>query len=233
MVDIMGTNIPIEAPKFSLAMNTWTIVLIFIILFVLVMGGVGIWAIMHFKTFSKKIVVFENISGRGYQPVFKDRARPVKIGNSGEELLFLKKKKVYRSAYGKKMGKNTYWFAVGQDGYWYNFVLGDVDAKLGMLDIEPTNTSARFEYTAMAQNIERNYTKKPSVMDKYGAYVISGLFLIIMLIGIFILLGRIGEIASNNAAAVESSRLAMETAKSVISSLDNICSRGGGMIPAG
>jgi len=41
--------------------------------------------------------LFENIAGKGWEPTLKDRARVVKIGDGGEEILFLRKSKVFRT----------------------------------------------------------------------------------------------------------------------------------------
>jgi len=197
-----------------------------LIIVILILGGVAIFFMHRFRVYSKKIVVFENISGQGYQPVYKDRARLIKLGDQGEELLYLLKKKVYRTAYGKKMGKNTYWFAVGQDGYWYNVVLGDIDAKMGMLDIEPIDRDMRYMHVAIRKNIQDNY-KKIGLMEKYGTYIMSGIFLIVMLIGMWFLLDKIATIASNASGSVEASKQVAEATKNILSSMDNICGGSG------
>jgi len=171
-------------------------------------------------------MVFENISGQGYQLVYKDRARLIKLGDQGEEILYLLKKKVYRTAYGKKMGQNTYWFAVGQDGYWYNVVLGDIDAKMGMLDIEPIDRDMRYMHVAIRKNIQDRY-KKVNFMEKYGTYIMSGVFLIIMLIGIWFLLDKIASIASATSGSVDAAQKVSEASDRILSSLDNICGGSG------
>jgi len=80
--------------------------------------------LLFFRTYSRKIIVFENVSGQGYQPILRTRARIVKLGVGGEELLKTLAGGKYVSAYGRKMGKKTYWYAKGSDGYWYNILLG-------------------------------------------------------------------------------------------------------------
>ena len=80
------------------------------------------------------------------------------------------------------MGPNIYWFAIGQDGYWYNVVLGDLDAKMGMLDIEPVDRDMRYMHVAIRKNIQDRY-KKIGFMEKYGTIVMNSIFLLIMLLG--------------------------------------------------
>ncbi len=236
MANIAGFDIPVNIPKLGgvgggLGGTAWA--LIFLIIFIIIAGVVALWLMHRYKTFNKRIIVFENLAGRGYQPVYKDRARLIRLGDGGEELLYLQKKKVYRAAYGRKMGKNTYWFAIGQDGYWYNVVLGDVDAKMGMLDIEPIDRDMRYMHVAIRKNITDRY-KKQSVMEKYGTYVLSGIFLVIMLIGIWFLLDKIAEIASNSAASVQASKEVVKASEHIIVSLDNIMKNSNsGMVPVG
>ena len=224
MVDVAGFDIPVNVPSFGI--GSGKIIILLIIFIFAIAASVIFFLIYQYRIFNRKIVVFENISGQGFQPVYKDRARLVKLGDGGEEILFLKKKKVYRTAYGRKMGKNTYWFAIGQDGYWYNVVLGDVDAKMGMLDIEPIDRDMRYMHVAIRKNIQDRY-RKIKFMEKYGTIVMSGLFLLIMLIGLWFLLDKVATMTSNIASAVEASKTIQAESGKILSSLDNICSGSG------
>jgi hypothetical protein len=195
MVDILGTNVGnvLGGIKDKIVFHiNWVLILAIVVIIITI--GIVIWVIYMKRLFKYKIVVFENIAGMGYQPTQHDTARIVKMGDSGEELLFLRKKKVYRTAYGRKMGINTFWFCVGAEGFWYNVTLGDLDTKLHMLDIEPTQQEIRFLNVAIRKNIQERY-RKVKFMDKYGTILLSGLFMLIMVIGIFVLLKKMGEIA--------------------------------------
>jgi len=224
MAEILGANIPISLSGFNI--SSTIIWLILLIVGIGVVGGIALFFMHRYKIYNRKIVVFENISGQGYQPVYKDRARLIKLGDQGEEILYLLKKKVYRTAYGKKMGKNIYWFAVGQDGYWYNVVLGDIDAKMGMLDIEPIDRDMRYMHVAIRKNIQDRY-KKPDLFEKYGTYIMSGVFLIIMLVGIWFLLDKIAGISSASAGSVDAAKDVLTTSKTILNSLENICGGSG------
>ena len=218
MVDILGlTNI--EIPKFGIGTGRFTIILA--IFLIVIAGAIVIWYVYDRRLYNRKVILFENISGQGYQPTIRDRARLISLGDAGEELLFLRKQKKYRSAYGKKMGKNVYWFAVGQDGYWYNCILGDIDAKMGMLDIEPIDRDMRYMHVAIRKNIQDRY-RKVKFMEKYGAIMISGFFLLVMLVGIWFLLDKIATISQSIAGAIEAAGGVQEATKQTISALDNI-----------
>ena len=235
MATVLGEEIPIDLPSFGGGgVNSTVLLLILLIFLIAVGGGIAIYFMRRLKIFNKKIVVFENISGKGYQPVYKDRARLVKLGDGGEELLYLRKKKLYRAAYGRKMGVNTYWFAIGQDGYWYNCVLGDVDAKMGMLDIEPIDRDMRYMHVAIRKNIQDRY-RKPNVFEKYGTYIMSGIFIIVMGVMMYFLISKIGDINAGSQASILAAEKVVKASESLVSSLSNICTGGGSssMIPVG
>lgn len=225
----MASVLGIQTPDLIFGVPVFTFLLLAFLLIVFLIGVVFILFIYSFRIYNKRIILFENIGGRGYQPVFKDKARLIKVGDGGEELLWLRKKKVFRTAYGKKMGKNTYWFSVGPDGYWYNVVLGDIDTKLGMLDIEPTDREMRFMNVAMRRNAEERY-KSGKFMEKYGAFVITGIFLLIIVIAFLFLVSKMATISKNLASSLSVMKEVAQTNQNVLTHIDNIC--GGGLKPA-
>ena len=224
MVNIIGTEVP-ALNNIHLSINWILIALILVIFFIAV---VVIVIIYDKKIYNRKIILFENIAGQGYQPTKRDKARVVKVGDGGEEILYLKKNKVYRTAYGKKMGANTYYFASGQDGYWYNFVLGDLDAKMGMLDIEPIDRDMRYMHVAIRKNIQDRY-RKQNFIERYGTIMLSGIFILIMVVGLGILVNKMGKIA-------DTINMGIQTANSMINTIISYChpatTGGTGLIPA-
>ena len=225
MVSIAGTEIPL--PSFS-GLSAGTITILLVIFIVFVGLAIAIYMFHIFRVYNKKIVVYENIAGQGFQEVWRDRARLIKIGDGGEELMYLLKKKVFRTAYGKKMGKNLYWFAIGQDGYWYNCVLGDLDAKMGMLDIEPIDRDMRYMHVAVRKNTQERY-RKLKFMEKFGGVVISFILILVILIGMWFLLDKMGDIAGNINQGIEASVKVQDATANILSGLDNIVGGGSGI----
>jgi len=224
--DFGGINMP------SFGIGTGKITIVLTIFITILIGAIIAYLIYDRRIFNKRIIVFENISGQGYQLVFKDRARLISLGSGGEELLYLKRRKKYRTAYGKKMGKNTYWFAIGQDGYWYNVVLGDIDAKMGMLDIEPIDRDMRYMHVAIRKNIQDRY-RKTKFMEKYGTIIMNGMFLLIILVGIWFLLDKIAEIAGGISNAIDLIPNLIQEVRQLTSALSNACGgSSSGVIPA-
>lgn len=228
MGEILGLETGISAPTFVSTNFGGSLTIILAIVIFFIAAAIGIWLFIRFKTFNKKIILFENVAGQGYQVTFRDRARLVKIGDGGEEILYLQKKKCYRTAYGKKMGKNTYWFAVGQDGYWYNVLLGDLDAKMGMLDIEPIDRDMRYMHVAIRKNIVERY-RKVGIMEKYGTMIISGIVLLIMVGCMWFLIDQVGDLIKIAIESMKASKESNDVVLKILSNIDSIKSGGSGI----
>jgi len=133
------------------------------------------------------------------------------------------------------MGKNTFWYAKGSDGYWYNILLGDLDAKFGILDIEPVDRDVRMFHLGVDKIAERDYAQKKSFMEKYGVQMMVFVFLIIFLVGLFAIAGKISE-GLKAMSNPETAKMNQETAQllnSLLTKMDSI-QRGGesGLVPA-
>ena len=229
MASLFGLDLGVDPASFVSGSSFGTMFTISALIFVIaIIAGIGIWIWNQKKIYSKTVINFENISGAGYSIANKDVARLVKVGDGGEEILYLKRAKEYRTAYGKKMGKNQYWFAKGQDGYFYNIVLGDLDAKMGMLDIEPIDRDMRYMHVAIRKNIQDRY-KKVRFMDKYGSWIMGGLMMIIFFIGMGFMLDQIGNLIGETTSAMSSIADAVESMKSIAAHLDTVCSGGTGI----
>jgi len=218
------------------ASSSWIYIGVIVFFGILFVAGLAMF--LFFLTYKKKIVLFENISGQGYQPVLKTRARVLKLGVGGEEILKTLFGGHFVSAYGRKMGKNTYWYAKGQDGYWYNIVVGDLDSKQAMLDIDPIDRDVRMFHVA-----HQTYGKT-SFMEKYGVHMMLFLFLIALVIGMWFFAGKIGEAVAPLAQSAENSVKIQEANDKTLDKLDNLIralghipeqlnDEGSGIVPAG
>jgi len=233
MAELFGAAMP-EIPSLNITgffSSTWVYVFVIFILGVVLLAGIGL--LLFFKTYNKKIVLFENISGQGYQPVLKTRARVIKLGVAGEELLKTLAQGMYVSAYGRKMGKNTYWFAKHQDGFWYNIVLGDLDGKMAMLDVEPVDRDVRMMYVAIDKQSNKNYGESDK-MAKIMMYGTVFIFLLILVVGMY---GIVGKYNEGKAAELETAKLNQQVLEAINVALDRLASMpysgGSGLIPVG
>jgi|SRR3990167_1039498 len=220
MAEILGVDIP--TPEINLTgiiSSTWIYVFIIVIIGIILITLVSV--LLFFKTYNRKVVFFENISGLGYQPTVKTRARIIKLGISGEEILKTFAGGYFLTADGKKMGKRTYWFAKAQDGYFYNVVLGDIDTKLNMLDIEPVERDVRMFHVALDRLSHDTYGKT-SFLQKYGIHLMLFLFLIVLIFGMWFIIGKIGKAVEPLSQTNEASLKIVEANEKVVTKLDNI-----------
>lgn len=199
-----------------------------VIIGIVVIATIAIFAYIYWdnKRYKYKIEIYENLGGTRYVKTGTDTARVQKIGDQGEELLVLKKRKKIVTSYNRKMGNNLIWFAVGQDGYWYNVTLGDLDSKQGMLDIEPIDRDMRYAHTAIRKNYNERYNKQ-KFMDKYGSMIIIAIFLLIVVIAIGYYVNKLSETAVAFTSASKDFAQIAELNRGVLSSLDKVCSSSG------
>ena len=221
--------------------NTWIYVIIVAIIGFIAIIAIG--TILFLKTYNKRIILFENISGQGYQPVLKTRARIVKLGIGGEELLKTFAGGHYVSAYGRKMGKNIYWYAKGQDGYWYNILLGDLDAKQAILDIEPIDRDVRMFHVAIDRLSHQTYNKE-SWIEKHSVHLLLFVFLVVLILGMWFIVGKIGDATLPLAQSADIALKIQEANYEAIGKLDSLIralgyipekieTGGSGLVPAG
>jgi len=234
MADILGINIDVPKLDISGALSgSWIYIVLIGIIGLIIVGVIAILLFMN--TYNRRVVFFENISGQGFQPIMKTRARIIKLGRSGEEILKTLKRGIFLSAYGRKMGKNTYWYAKGSDGYWYNILLGDLDAKFGILDIEPVDRDVRMFHLGIDKIAEKDYAQKKSFMEKYGVQMMVFIFLVIFLIGFIVVAGKISEglKAMSNPETAKINQETVQLLNTILTKMDST-QRGGesGLVPA-
>jgi hypothetical protein len=208
MAEIINGLVSIPTPQINitgLLSSSW--IYIFILGFLFLAGFITIGIIMFTRTYNKKVIIFQNISGLGFQPVVRAKARTVSLGTGGYEVLKLLGGD-YVSAYGRPMGHNSYWFAKLEDGLLYNFVMTDLDAKKAVMDVKPINLDVRGWYVVKDRMAKETYQKQ-KFLEKYGATIIMFFFLLAFIIGMWVIVGKIGTatkaLAENDQARIDAS----------------------------
>lgn len=213
---------------FSMSSVTSGIVILLVVLLVAMIVGVIGWIVIMNRRYNKKIIIFENIAGQGYVPIGRDTARVVKIGDGGEEVLYLRKRKVYRSAYGRKIGTNTYAFAIGSDGYWYNITFGSLETALKKLNIDPIDRDMRYMHVAIRRNIADRYNKKNWFKENIGL-IVGIISILLVLIFMWLLADKYLTISSSANQAMEASKAVSDRIADLLGKMDNICAGGTGL----
>jgi hypothetical protein len=232
MSSVMGLDIGVDLSVGAISGFATYLMWFFGFLVLVILGGVLIWWLNVKKQYREEIVVFENISGQGWVISSKDKARRLRLSKDGTEVLWLKNRKIPVNAYGRKMGTNQYWYAIGQDGQWYNFVLGDLDMKMGILDIELVDRDVKYTSVALLKNAEKEYGPKQSFMDKWGTWIFSLVGMIIFFFGAAYLIEQMGGVANSLAGATTEFAKVVDPIKEALAHVDSICNNGSGLVRA-
>jgi hypothetical protein len=221
MVDILGTNVPIDVDLnvSGFMSNSWIWIGFVLVFGVIIISVVGI--LLYFKTYNRKIEFYDNLSGQGYYRVAIRRARTIILGKGGDEILKVAGKELYLTAYGRKMGRNTYWFAKGPDGYYYNVTLGELNSKKGILDIEPVDKDVRMIHVALDRLSHENYgqkSKMPMILMGTGIFIA----IVILMVGMYVVAGRFVEAATTLTSTAETNKQVLETLNSVLQNSNSI-----------
>lgn len=220
----------------DLGLTTAGWIIFFVLVFIFLIGATVVTIILFSRRYwNYRVLVLENQTGLGARPKARDKARLVGIGDGGEEVFYLRRHKKYKIGYGKYIGQNYICWTIGKDGYWYNTVFGDVDKSLGEVGVFPVAIDQRYATSAVRDLVKSNYASK-SFMEKYGAVLYFGLFAFTMLIFagvVWYTFDKLADSTANNIEAQKISQTVMETAKQVLSSLENICQGGSGFVDSG
>jgi len=150
---------------------------------ILIAGGFYGYVIWNNRRIYKRKITAFDIIGINFNPAIRDVAKPVKIGSGGFEILYLKKLKTYKIAYGGRVGKDTYYFFIMPDGYWYNGMLSAnlfmIDKLGGLIPVVTTNPMMRSQYTSLEKQIDTLHQQKQGFWDKYGSWMLGIGFVLI------------------------------------------------------
>lgn len=204
------------------------ITILIVLLLTSVVVGVILYFVLSARAYKYKIVIFEDIAGQGYVPIGRDKARLIKVGDGGEEILKLRKRKLYRTAYGKKIGKNTYAFAIGSDGYWYNITFGDLDKALKVVGVVPVDRDMRYMHVAIRRNIKERF-ETVTFLQKYGGLMAYTALIAVTGIMMWLLFDKFLAIAGSVQGAVDAAEKVLEAAGEVLGAVDNVQSGGSGI----
>jgi hypothetical protein len=217
MSEILGVETGLSMPKIELAgffSSTWIYIAFFLFASLIACGVM--WFVVYNKIHNKKVLLYENLSGGGFQPIGLVRARTIKLSQTGDEVLKTTNG-ILLPAYGKKTGKGLYSFCRGEDGYWYNIIHGDFDAKKGMLDIEVVDRDARAFHRAMDIVTLSRFNDK-NMFDKVFPFIIGFILLIIVFGGMWMMIGKNNQTAQISQATAETNKQVLEQLNGILAS---------------
>jgi len=186
--------------------------------------GVYLWL-----TYRYKIELYKAVGNNKFLRTNTYRARKVKMkGRSQDFKLWIPKAKMMISPYGKLISRNTYMYCEGPDGLWYNSELGDVDAKMGVLDIEVLERDVREQYISNEENARVRYENKPKNWPMVFLGITVIISLLIVAVGGYYHYKQINEGSSTSQANIKASLEATKAAASVVTAVERLLEGGQG-----
>lgn len=192
------------------------------------------WYRVEKKKYNRKITAHGIIHGY-FHPTYRDVAKTVKLGKGGFELLYLKKLKTWKLAHGARTGMNEYDFYILSDGYWFpgqiSSDMKQIDDNGGFISVITTNPLMRAQYTALEKQIDALHGDKKGFWDKYGQWVLTGVY--IAIIGIFCWLSfrEIADFLGSGSALADRMNELAETMNRLAINLNN-ANQPSGLVPA-
>lgn len=170
-------------------------------------GGFGVWWYYYQrKQWNNLINDFEEI-GFQFKHTRSDVAKKVKLGSGGFEVLYLRKAKTYRLAFGSRMDEKKYYFFIGKDGYPYNSVLASgvryINELGGLIPVVTANPAMRAQYTALEKQIDALHQDKKSFWDSNKTWIIPLIFVLISGMMLWLIAGKVIDAMNVNAGLTD------------------------------
>ena len=188
-------------PKFS-ATTIYTIIFWGLLALVIMMiMGFGAWWYIDVLRYKRKIPIYADVAGRPTR-VAIDRARVVKLGQGGEEVWYLKKRKQQIPPASIAMAKDEYWHYIKEDGDLINFGIENLNVIAKKAGIHFTNADMRYARSNIQRNLKDKYNKV-TFMDKYGTVMIFTVHIIIVTVMFVWILKDFSKVAASLDSAIK------------------------------
>jgi len=197
----------------------------FLFLIVAAFVGVGLYFWLSSLKFNKRIVIFEKINGRMEQTGI-DKAMEVKYGQTGDYVIYLRKRKKYLAPPTIQTGKKTYWYAIREDGEWFNIGLEDIDVAMRQAKAKFLHTEARAFRTSFQTNLKTRLEEK-KFMEKYGAIIFNIIGWAIIGLIMWFMADKLVSFLDKFGSIQDAQIKLMATNEQVLQVLDKVCSTSG------
>lgn len=196
---------------------------IFIAVIFIALMSIGIYLLIRYMRFNKKIIIFEEINGR-FEPTRKDRAMEMVLSKGGDTIFYLARNKKYLPTPNLQTGRKTFWFFVRSDNEWINFTLENLNEKSKEANARFLDKEMRYARTQIQRGLKERYDK-PSFWERYGLLIFSIAYIVIIGVMMWLLFDKWIDLAGVTNLSIERSAEVMEVSKSVMEKADAILGR--------
>ena len=209
--------------KTIIGIITWLIISIVIIIII----GVATYFIVRRLKFKNKIVIFENINSQ-FQPTRTDWAMEVKLSTGGDTIFYLRKHKKYIPNPTIQTGARTFWYFIREDDEWINFGPGDYNKDAKKLGARMLDKEMRYARTQVQRGLKDRYDK-PGFWKQYGLLVLSIVYITVIAVMFWLMLGKFVELAGTLDGVTKSVAELVDNSAKILGGMDNILSGGSGI----
>lgn len=229
MVDIGGSLSGILPSSQSIIAGVsstffWVSIFIIIIIF-LAIGGVGVYFIIRYMQFNKKIQIWEEKNNQ-MEYIGKDRAKEVKYNIYGDSVFVLRKRKKFLPRGEIKSGRKLYLYCIREDGEWVNISMTNVNQVLKQANVKFIHPDMRAFKSGTAKIMKDRY-EKVNWIKEYGPIILPIVIFVILSLAIYFIADKVVSGISLSNAGIEASNKVLDKVNDVLSSLNNICSNSG------
>jgi len=153
--------------------------------------SVGVYFLIKYVRYNKRIILYQKIAGK-MTPTAVDKGMFQRVGNAGDYWMITRKFKKILPRPKILMGKNQYYFFEREDGEWINFGLEDIDLKMKEAQVYYIDEDMRLQRLGIYKNLETRFQKQ-GFWEKYGAYFMMAITVLILLVCVIILFKSMTE----------------------------------------
>jgi len=201
---------------------------IYLFILVIIMGIISYFVYMV-AIYNRKIVVFEKIGGR-IEPVSKDKARIIRISDSGDTVFYCLKSRKYLPNPTIQMGRRVFWYYVREDGEWINIGLENIDKEMRRAKVHYVDRDMRYSRVALQKNIQKRYNKE-SWLVRNSQTIIAFSFLALLIFGSWLIMDKYGDFTNSFGTASEQMAEVAESLKDYVGMMDKM-QGGSGLVKA-
>lgn len=207
----------------------WTSIIVVLAL-VMLIGAISFYFIYVYFQYNNRIVLYKKINGKIVR-IKSDRARIIRIGEGGDTVFVTRKTKKYLPNPTIQSGPREFWFYIREDDEWINIGWTDIDEQMKEMKAHFLDKEMRYARVGLQKNLRDRLIKPQGFLSKYGAQIMVGLFLIIILIIMYFIFDKYVDLIDKvNAAIAEISKITA-TQNEITTKLGNI-QGGGGLVPS-
>ncbi len=223
-LDIAGTAREL-IPGLSVSGIFSVITTLFIFVFFLIAMGILLWFIILRLKFNKKIVIFEKINGR-FEVVFRDKGMLMAVGESGDQILYVKRKKKVLPYPTIQAGRNTYWYFIRKDGEWVNFAMEDLDEAAGKAGAYFVDHDMRYSRLSLQDKFKERF-EKFKFLEKYAGVIINVVAIVIIMVFLWLIVDKMIDLMGSVNSAIKLANEVLELNKDTLVAIDNVRSTSG------